>query len=147
MTARTREDDGRVRVVSGLDGGAAGPAAGTDAVSQRIDEIQRALRVLERLVSKKELRGEARTALRIRTMALVDRLEIEFGKRRMLEGNFAAARYHLAAVHERPFTLTLALLALRVAPRLLRATYLKLRPSSWRPRIAAERPRSDQKSA
>ena len=55
-------------------------------------------------------------------MFLVDRLEIERGKRRILEGNFGAARYHLDATRERRLTLRLVTLALQVAPRLVRLT-------------------------
>lgn len=67
-------------------------------------------------------------------MMLVDRLEIEQARLRFAEGNFAAARYHLSAARERPFTRRLALLALRVAPRLARVAYLRLGP--WRSRLA-----------
>ena len=62
-------------------------------------------------------------------MALVDRLEIEQAKQRIVEGNFAAARYHLNAARERPWKLRLALVALQIAPRLMRGAYLRLRPS------------------
>ena len=61
----------------------------------------RALNVLDRFGRAHTLEGVARTALRIRMMALVDRLEIEQAKQRIVEGNFAAARYHLNAAHER----------------------------------------------
>jgi len=63
-------------------------------------------------------------------MWLVDQLEIEQGKRRMMEGNFAAARYHLNASRRRPLKVRMALLALQVAPRLVRGAYLTPRPSS-----------------
>ncbi len=58
-------------------------------------EIQRALHVLGRIARAHELDHELRTALRLRMMALVDRLEVEQAKQRIVEGNFAAARYHL----------------------------------------------------
>jgi hypothetical protein len=95
-----------------------------------IADIERMLNTLDRFGRTHALDGRARTALRIRMMALVDRLEIEQGKRRFLEGNFAAAQYHLSAARERPFSVRLALLALRLSPRLLRGAYLKLRPSA-----------------
>lgn len=53
-------------------------------------------------------------------MRLVDRLEIEHAKQRILEGNFAAAQYHLAAARERPLKMRLAILAMRIAPGLVR---------------------------
>jgi hypothetical protein len=52
--------------------------------------------------------------------ALIDRLETEQAKPRIVEGNFAAARYHLAVMRERHWKLRLALGALQVAPRLMR---------------------------
>ena len=94
-----------------------------------VTEIERALNVLDRFGRANPLEGAARTALRIRMMALVDRLEIEQAKQRIVEGNFAAARYHLSATRERPWKLRLALRALQIAPRLMRGAYLKLRPS------------------
>jgi hypothetical protein len=60
-------------------------------------------------------------------MALVDRLEIEQGKQRFLEGNFAAAQSHLNSLSERSFKVRLALLGLRLSPRLLRGAYLRFR--------------------
>jgi glycosyltransferase involved in cell wall biosynthesis len=95
-----------------------------------ITEIQRALNVLDRFGRANTLDGVARTALRIRMMALVDRLEIEQAKQRIVDGNFAAARYHLNASRERPWKLRLALMALQIAPRLMRGAYLRLRPAS-----------------
>jgi hypothetical protein len=97
-----------------------------------VAEIQRALNVLDRFGRSHVLDHEARTALRIRMMALVDRLEIEQAKLRIVEGNFAAAGYHLNAARERPWKLRLALVALQVAPRLLRGAYIRLRPSMWK---------------
>ena len=93
-------------------------------------EIQRALHVLDRFGRAHALDHEARTALRLRTMTLIDRLEIEQAKRRIVEGNFVAARYHLAIARERPWKLRLALVALQVAPRLMRAAYLRMRPAA-----------------
>jgi hypothetical protein len=99
-------------------------------------EIARALHVLDRFGRAHALDSDARTALRIRTMALVDRLEIEQGKQRIAEGNFAAARYHLTAASARPWKLRLALMGLQVAPRLLRSAYLKRWPSMWPGRLS-----------
>lgn len=94
-----------------------------------VTEIERALSVLDRFGRTHTLEGAARTALRIRMMALIDRLEIEQAKQRIVEGNFAAARYHLNAARERPWKLRLAVMALQIAPRLMRGAYLRLRPS------------------
>jgi glycosyltransferase involved in cell wall biosynthesis len=91
--------------------------------------VERALNVLDRFGRERALDGPARTALRIRTMALVDRLEIEQGKQRFLEGNFAAAQFHLSAARDRPLKVRLALLGLRLSPRLLRGAYLRFRPA------------------
>jgi glycosyltransferase involved in cell wall biosynthesis len=94
-----------------------------------VKTVERALNVLDRFGRDRALEGPARTALRIRTMALIDRLEIEQGKQRFLEGNFAAAQYHLSAARERPLKIRLALLGLRLSPRLLRGAYLRFRPA------------------
>jgi len=51
--------------------------------------------VLGRIARAHELDYELRTALRLRMKALVARLEVEQAKQRILEGHFAAARYHL----------------------------------------------------
>jgi glycosyltransferase involved in cell wall biosynthesis len=93
-----------------------------------VSTVQRALTVLDRFGRDRALEGPARTALRIRMMALVDRLEIEQGKQRFLEGNFAAAQFHLSAARQRPLKVRLALLGLRLSPRLLRGAYLRFRP-------------------
>jgi len=96
-----------------------------------IAELQRAIAVLERFGHRTELDAPTRTALRLRLVALADRIEIEQGKRRLLEGNFAAARYHLSAPRRQPVKLRLARLGLRVAPRLVRSYCLRLRPAVW----------------
>jgi glycosyltransferase involved in cell wall biosynthesis len=93
-----------------------------------VAELERVLSVLERFGYRHLLDA---AALRIRTMQLIDRLEIEQGKLRILEGNFAAAQYHLAATRERPFRLRLAMLALQVAPRLVRAIYARTSGAEW----------------
>ena len=96
-----------------------------------IAELQRAISILERFGRRQDLDASARGAIRVRLMALVDRLEIEQGKRRLIEGNFAAARYHLSAARRQPIKLRLTRLALRIAPRLVRACCVRLRPSVW----------------
>jgi glycosyltransferase involved in cell wall biosynthesis len=93
-----------------------------------LQEIERALNVLDRFGRAHVLPVDARTALRVRAMALVDRLEVEQAKRRMLEGNFAAAKYHLAAPRRQPLKLRAARLALWVAPRVARRIYLLIAP-------------------
>jgi glycosyltransferase involved in cell wall biosynthesis len=104
----------------------------TDGLSgDAIRELQRAIAVLERFGRRPDLEAPARRAIRARLMTLVDRIEIEQGKRRLLEGNFAAARYHLSAPRRQPVKLRLARFALRVAPRLVRSCCLRLRPAAW----------------
>jgi hypothetical protein len=93
--------------------------------------VQRAINVLDRFGRAHDLPAPARTALRIRIMTLVDRLEIEQGKLRLIEGNFAAAQYHLGAARSQTWKIRVAAIALRIAPRLARAVYLRLRPA-WR---------------
>ena len=104
---------------------------GEPPADEAVSELERTLSVLERFARRHLLDARTRTALRIRTMQLIDRLEIEQGKRRILEGNFAAAEYHLAATRERPFKLRLAIVALRIAPHLVRAIYVRGRSALW----------------
>ncbi len=91
--------------------------------------VERALNVLDRFGRERTLDAPARTALRIRMMALVDRLEIEQGKQRFLEGNFAAAQFHLSAARTPTLKVRLALLGIRLSPRLLRGAYVRFRPA------------------
>ena len=91
-----------------------------------IAEIEFALGVLER-VRRRNLGPSSRTGLRISMMRLVDRLEIELGKRRFIEGNFAAAQFQFSSTHDRSIGVRLSLFALHVAPRLWRAIYLRAR--------------------
>ena len=97
--------------------------------SERLRTVERALNVLDRFGRDRVLEAPARTALRIRMMTLVDRLEIEQGRLRFVEGNFAAAQFHLRSARERPLKIRLALLGLRLSPRLLRGAYLRFRPA------------------
>jgi glycosyltransferase involved in cell wall biosynthesis len=76
-----------------------------------VAELQRAIAVLDHFGRQHDLDGTSRTALRIQLMVLVDRLEIERGKQRLLEGNFAAARSHLRAVRRQPVKLRIARVA------------------------------------
>lgn len=101
-----------------------------------IAELQRAIGVLERFGRRPDLDSPSRTAVRARLMALADRMEIEQGKRRLIEGNYAAARFHLSAPRRQPVKLRLARLALRIAPRLVRSCCLRLRPTIWNVRPA-----------
>jgi hypothetical protein len=61
-----------------------------------VAELERAIAVLKQFAGGRELDHEMCTVLRIRLMTLVDQLEIEQGKQRILEGNFAAAEHHLS---------------------------------------------------
>ncbi|HZR26768.1 MAG TPA: glycosyltransferase family A protein [Vicinamibacterales bacterium] len=90
-----------------------------------VTELQRAIAVLERFGRGRELDCQARTSLRIRLMALVDQLEVEQGKLRILEGNFAAAEYHLGASRRQTLKLRAVRLALKTVPTLVRAAYLR----------------------
>jgi glycosyltransferase involved in cell wall biosynthesis len=92
-----------------------------------ISELERAINVLDRFGRRHELPMKARTALRIRTLVLMNRLEIEQAKQRLLEGNFAAARYHMSASRPKTLRLRAAEIALRISPKLLRRVYLAMR--------------------
>jgi hypothetical protein len=69
-------------------------------------------------------------------MQLADRLQIEQGKQQIIEGRFEAARHHLAATRQRPLKLKLAMIALSVAPNLLRAIYVRRRAAGFSPALA-----------
>jgi hypothetical protein len=92
-----------------------------------ITELKRAINVLDRFGRQHELPPEAQTALRVQLVKLMSRLEVEQGKLRMLEGNFAAARHHMAVSEPKTLRHRAALLGLRVAPRLIRRLYMALR--------------------
>jgi glycosyltransferase involved in cell wall biosynthesis len=102
-----------------------------------VAELERVLNVLDRFGRRHQLDAQTRTALRVRTMRLVDRLEIEQAKQRILEGNFAAAQYHLAATRERSLQMRVAILAMRIAPRLVRAVYTRAFSDRSVPAVAA----------
>jgi hypothetical protein len=72
-------------------------------------------------------------------MTLVDRLEIEEARQRFIEGNFAAAQFHLYSSRDRTIEMRVARMVLSVAPRLARAVYVRLRratPTGRRPAAA-----------
>lgn len=95
--------------------------------------------MLDRFDRAHALDRDARTALRTRMMALVDRQEVEQAKQRLVEGNFAAARYDLTVPRERRWKVRLALLALQVSPRLMRAADLRMRPLVRKNAVVAAR--------
>ena len=92
-----------------------------------VTELKRAINVLDRFGRQHELPPQAQTALRVQLVKLMSRLEVEQGKQRMLEGNFAAARHHMAVSEPKTLRHRAALLGLRVAPRLIRRLYM-----AWR---------------
>jgi glycosyltransferase involved in cell wall biosynthesis len=102
-----------------------------------ICELERAITVLDRFGRTHDLPVAERTAVRIRLLMLLNRLEIEHGKQRLIEGNFAAARHHMAAAQPKSLRLRATLLALRVAPQLLRRIYLAIRSPLVAPRRSA----------
>ncbi len=96
-----------------------------------LTEVKRALNVLERFGTTNVLDVTSRTALRVRTAILHDRLAIEEAKQRIRELDFAAARSQLARTRHRGIKVTLALIGLRVAPRLLRRLYMARHTNHW----------------
>ena len=104
-----------------------------------VAEIRRALDVLQRFAAIPGLPASARTALQARINALDDSLEIEHAKRRILEGNFDAARHHLSMAKVLRLKVRLARLGLRFAPRLLRLLYVRARQPTPVPQPAAAR--------
>jgi glycosyltransferase involved in cell wall biosynthesis len=105
----------------------------------RIEEFERVLNVLECFGRAHVLPVAARTALRVRAMAFVDRLEIERAKLRLVEGKFGAAQYHLSASRRRGVGVRAARVALRLAPRLARRIYIACASPVWTPYAAALR--------
>ena len=94
----------------------------------RLSELQRPLTVMSYFAQRTDLPGEARLALHRSMMQLGDAVEVEMGKRRLIEGNFAAAVHHLGATRHRPIKLRLALVGLRLAPGLVQRLYTALHP-------------------
>ncbi|HWF85618.1 MAG TPA: hypothetical protein VG222_12255, partial [Vicinamibacterales bacterium] len=100
-------------------------------------ELERAANVLERFGRRYELPYEARAALQCRLVRLFSMLEVERAKLRLIEGNFAAARYHMAASAPTSLRLRAALLGLHFMPTLVRRIYLALHdPMPPRPATA-----------
>jgi glycosyltransferase involved in cell wall biosynthesis len=93
-----------------------------------LTELQRPLTVMSHFAQRTDLPGEARLALHRSMIQMGDAVEVEMGKRRLIEGNFAAARHHLGATRRRPLKLRLALLGLRFAPGLVQRLYTALHP-------------------
>jgi glycosyltransferase involved in cell wall biosynthesis len=100
-------------------------------------EFQRAIHILDHFGRTQP--AAIRTLVRARMNALMDQLEIEHAKQRLRDANFAAARFHLSATKHRSLKWRLALLALRVAPRLLRRAYLAAQPLRLGERMAEAR--------
>jgi glycosyltransferase involved in cell wall biosynthesis len=94
----------------------------------RLSELQRPIPVLTRFAQRGDLPRNVRLAVRLFLMKAIDAIEVEKGKRRLIEGNFPAARYHLAATRRPPLKIRLALLGLHVAPAAVRRLYAALHP-------------------
>ena len=94
-----------------------------------LSELQRPVGLLTRFGRREDLPGDARLALRRCLKRSIDAIEVEMGKRRLIEGNFPAARHHLCAARRPPFKVRLARLGLRVAPVLVRRLYTAMRRS------------------
>jgi glycosyltransferase involved in cell wall biosynthesis len=88
-----------------------------------VTELRRAIVVLERFRHGRSLNLKINTALQVRLMTLGDQLELEQGKQRILDGNFAAAEHHLGVLRRQTLKLRAVRLALKVAPDLVRAAY------------------------
>ena len=101
-----------------------------------ITELERAMNVLDRFGRQYELPYGAQTALRIQLVKLMNRLDVEQGKLRLIEGNFAAAVHHMTVSGPKTLRLRAALVGLKLAPRVFRRLYLALRPEpTGRPAI------------
>jgi glycosyltransferase involved in cell wall biosynthesis len=93
-----------------------------------LTELQRPLAVMSHFAQRTDLPSEARRALQRSMMQMGDAVEVEMGKRRLIEGNFAAARHHFAATKHRSLKQRLALLGLRLAPGLVQRLYMATHP-------------------
>jgi glycosyltransferase involved in cell wall biosynthesis len=110
----------------------------TDGLSgDRSAELTRAIGVFDRFGRNHDLPLAERIAVRVRIGQLRTELDIEEAKRRLVEGDFSAARARLSPHRPSSMKVRAAVVALRVAPRLLRRCYLALRHGSW---AAARRP-------
>jgi GT2 family glycosyltransferase len=90
-------------------------------------ELERALTVLRRFATVPGLPSDARSALGRRAATLADCLEVERAKCRIADGNFPAALEHLRLAKTRALKVRVALVALRIAPRLLRRVCVRAR--------------------
>jgi glycosyltransferase involved in cell wall biosynthesis len=90
-----------------------------------ITELRRAIAVLERFGDGRSLVPEIQTALQRRLLTLGKHLQLELGKQRILEGNFAAAEHCLSASGLQTLKVRAVRLALKVAPGLVRAAYVR----------------------
>jgi glycosyltransferase involved in cell wall biosynthesis len=88
-----------------------------------VTELRRAIAVLERFRHGRYLDLKTDTALQVRLMTLGDQLQLEQGKQRILDGNFAAAEHHLRVLRRQTLKLRAVRLALKVAPDLVRTAY------------------------
>jgi glycosyltransferase involved in cell wall biosynthesis len=93
----------------------------------RIDELMRAIDVLERFGRRYDIPTVERTAVRVRIMRLRTELDIEEAKQRLIDGDFGGARERLAPHHTLSLKLRAAAIALRIAPRSFRRMYVLLR--------------------
>lgn len=91
--------------------------------NETVSAIESTISVLERFGTRHALEPELRTALRIRIMQLIDRLALEQARCRILEGHCAAARFHLASARHPWARARVAVVLLRLVPRLARAMY------------------------
>ncbi len=91
-----------------------------------VEELESVVSILERFGQRHLLDAPTRTALRVRLMRLIDRLEIEQARCRMHEGHLDAARFHLSCARQPSWRVRLAIAALRVAPRLAAAVYRRV---------------------
>jgi GT2 family glycosyltransferase len=99
---------------------------GANLSGTQIDQIQRALTVLKKTISTMDLTVTERAAAEGRIEALTLALSRERGKERLLHGDFAGARAHLAAAGRCGWKVRTALLGLHVAPFLVRRLYMRL---------------------
>ena len=101
-------------------------AAAHAAGDGRVRDLEAVASVLERFAHRHPLDATTRTALRVRNMTLIDRLEIEQAKCRMAEGHADAARFHLASARWPSWRVRLAIALLRLMPRFATTLYQHL---------------------
>jgi len=101
-------------------------AAAHAAGDGRVRDLEAVASVLERFAHRHPLDATTRTALRVRIMTLIDRLEIEQAKCRMAEGHADAARFHLASARWPSWRVRLAIALLRLMPRFATTLYQHL---------------------